>query len=67
MGDDLLRKYAGAGAEGAGYTIEEETVVERGVDEGIDERAAEAAGVVVEEPARKPGILARIKALINAD
>ena len=67
MGDDLLRKYAGASGEGGGYTIEEETVVRRGVEEGVDERAGEAAGPVAAEPAKKPGFLERLKALINAD
>ena len=66
MGDDLLRKYAGAGAEGAGYTVEQETNVERGVDEGVEERAAEAEDAPA-TPVEKPGFLERIKRLINAD
>ena len=65
MGDDLLRKYAGAGAEGAGYAIEEETIVERGVEEGVEEREDEAAGIVHEK--EKVGIKERIKRLIDAE
>lgn len=65
MGDDLLRKYAGAGGQGAGYLIEEETVVERGIEEGIEEREDDEAGIVREE--EKPGLKERIKRLIDAE
>jgi hypothetical protein len=41
MSDELLKRYAGAGAEGAGYATEEETVVAEGLEDGAPEVLAE--------------------------